>query len=64
MAGKREMIEVCKCEKCGNEAEMTVTCELLPLKDVEKKATGAKKQEKRSFTCTKCGSEADMIVDL
>jgi hypothetical protein len=36
----------------------------VPVEDLEKKAAGVEKQEKRSFTCTSCGSEADMIVDL
>ena len=64
MTEKREMMEVCSCENCGNEAEMVVTCELIPVEDMKKKAAGGEKQEKRSFTCTNCGSEADTIVDL
>lgn len=60
---------VCKCENCGNEAEMMVTCQLeeedvssapkTPLvKPVEKiKAKG-------HGVCTHCGNEADMWVDL
>jgi len=64
MGEKVQKREVCKCENCGNEAEMVVTCELVDVEDEVKKASGVKKQEKRSFTCTKCGSEADMIVDL
>ena len=64
MAEKRQMIEVCKCDNCGNEAEMTVTCELIPVEDEEKKKAGVEQQEKRSFACTKCGNEADMIIDL
>ncbi len=64
MAEKRQMVEVCSCENCGNEAEMVVTCELIPVEDVQKKAAGVEKQEKRSFTCTNCGNEADTIVDL
>lgn len=64
MMEKRQMVEVCKCENCGNEAEMIVTCELVPVDDPEKKATGVEQQEKKSFTCTSCGNEADMLVDL
>ncbi len=64
MTEKRQVIEVCKCENCGNEAEMTVTCELVPVQDPEKKAAGVLQQEKKSFTCTSCGNEADMIIDL
>ncbi len=64
MTEKRQMMEVCKCENCGNEAEMIVTCELIPVEDEAKKAEGVEKQEKKSFSCTSCGSEADTIVDL
>jgi transcription elongation factor Elf1 len=64
MTEKRQMMEMCSCENCGNEAEMIVTCELVPVEDPEKKAAGVEKQEKRSFTCESCGNEADMIVDL
>jgi len=64
MTEKRQMMEVCKCENCGNEAEMVVTCEFVPVEDLEKKAEGVEKQEKKSFTCESCGSEADMIIDL
>jgi hypothetical protein len=64
MTETKKMMEVCKCENCGNEAEMIVTCELVPVEDPEKKAAGVEKQEKRSFTCESCGSEADMIVDI
>jgi hypothetical protein len=64
MTETRKMMEVCTCENCGNEAEMIVTCELVPVEDPEKKAAGVEKQEKRSFTCDSCGNEADMIVDL
>ena len=55
-----EKKEVCTCTKCGNEAEMTVVCELV---EVEEKGK-AKKKEKQTRTCTVCGNEADMIVDL
>jgi ribosomal protein L37E len=48
---------VCTCEKCGNEAEMTVKCEV-----VLKEAPPAEKL-KRTVVCTRCGNEADMIVD-
>ena len=28
-----EMVKVCNCDKCGNEAEMTITCKKLMLKN-------------------------------
>lgn len=58
MAEKRE---VCKCEKCGNEAEMVVTCELV---DVADGSGGKQQKQKETRTCTVCGNEADMIIDL
>ena len=65
MAKKTQRVEVCKCENCGNEGEMTVTCELVEVPTAPKKAAKpAKKQEIKSFTCTKCGNEAEMVVDL
>ncbi len=54
-----EKREVCTCEKCGNEAEMIVTCTLV---DVEE---GGKKVQKKRETrkCSVCGNEADLIVE-
>lgn len=56
-----EKREVCMCEKCGNEAEMTVSCQLV---DVEGPAGSTVKKEKQTRTCTVCGNEADMIIDF
>ena len=64
--------EVCKCENCGNEAEMVVTCSL---PDVETKngtssntdsgqKTVSERKVKGTATCTHCGNEADMWIDL
>jgi len=58
MAEKRE---VCTCTKCGNEAEMIVTCELVEVET----PTGAKqKKQRETRVCTHCGNEADMIIDF
>jgi len=63
--------QVCKCENCGNEAEMVVTC---TLPDVEGQAdppaetqagtSGHTHRVKGHATCTHCGNEADMWIDL
>jgi transcription elongation factor Elf1 len=64
--------EVCKCENCGNEAEMVVTCSL---PDVEaqdgavsgpdsSQETGSEKRVMGTATCTNCGNEADMWIDI
>ncbi len=53
---------VCLCEKCGNEADMTVKCEevvLVPGKPAIPRA----EQLKRTVVCSRCGNEAEMIVD-
>ena len=64
--------EVCKCENCGNEAEMVVTCSL-PDVEAEDDAvsvsdslqeTRSEKSVKGTATCTHCGNEADMWIDL
>ncbi len=56
---------VCKCEKCGNEAEMTVTC---TLDDEEQKKSASKQKKpakvKGTATCSHCGNEADMWIDM
>jgi hypothetical protein len=65
MGKKTQKVEVCKCENCGNEGEMTVTCELVDVPHEHKSGKKAtKKQEIKSFTCTKCGNEAEMVIDL
>ena len=60
--------KVCKCENCGNEAEMVVTCSLEP-EDAEpaagtEKTAAATKRVKGTATCSHCGNEADMWIDL
>jgi hypothetical protein len=63
--------QVCKCENCGNEAEMVVTCSLPDVEVAEKgapapekKAHTKAKKVKGQGTCTQCGNEADMWIDL
>jgi hypothetical protein len=64
--------EVCKCENCGNEAEMVVTCSLPDVEAEDGAAavadalqeTESEKRVKGTATCTHCGNEADMWIDL
>ena len=64
--------EVCKCESCGNEAEMVVTCtlpdddaDLKPGDEVDAlKSAAADKRLKGTATCIQCGNESDMWIDL
>ncbi|MGA2229123.1 MAG: hypothetical protein ABSH41_32205 [Syntrophobacteraceae bacterium] len=54
-------VEVCMCEKCGNEAEMTISCQWVGVQA----ATGkTQKKQKETRTCKVCGNEADMIIDF
>ncbi len=62
--------QVCKCENCGNEAEMEITCTLpdAPVASSPKTAAPLKPATepdkiKGTATCTHCGNEADMWID-
>ena len=68
-----ERREICKCENCGNEAEMVFTCSLPDFEKAEarrqslsasEKQPAAKKRVKATATCVNCGNEADMWIDL
>lgn len=69
--GTVEKRQICKCENCGNEAEMVVTCTLpdeppeAPPKPTTGPAQGAMPPQKVKghATCTHCGNEADMWID-
>ena len=62
--------EICKCDFCGSEAEMVITCPLTePGTETETTKSDTKNQAhehqvKGSATCSHCGNEADMWVDL
>ena len=62
--------QVCKCENCGNEAEMMVTCTLheeeaeAPQRDAAPAKDASGHKIKGTATCSHCGNEADMWVDL
>jgi len=65
MAETKKVKQVCKCENCGNEAEMVVTCSLVEETEEESANTPpAPKKVKGTGTCTSCGNEADMWVDI
>ena len=69
---KKKLTRVCKCENCGNEAEMMVTCSLPDAADAAPASEQAPEQSKTphphrvkgTATCTRCGNEADMWIDL
>jgi hypothetical protein len=68
----QQLTRVCKCENCGNEAEMVVTCSLEEVEAAHQHDTTSGKPEKKSekkkikgaATCKNCGNEADMWIDL
>jgi len=68
----KKIKQVCKCENCGNEAEMVVTC-TLPESAVEIEPrnpetapgqTHSHQKVKGTATCSHCGNEADMWIDI
>ncbi len=74
MAETIQKKQVCKCENCGNEAEMVVTCSLPEEAHEHKEATPPeadranveeeKNRVKGTATCSTCGNEADMWIDI
>jgi len=68
----KKIKQVCKCENCGNEAEMVVTCTLQdsdPEEETTKPEAARHQHEtgqrvKGTGTCSHCGNEADMWVDI
>jgi hypothetical protein len=65
---KTKVTQVCKCEKCGNEAEMVITCTLqderIEADAAKKAAVPEHKHVKGIGTCGHCGNEAEMWVDI
>ena len=64
---EKKFKQVCKCENCGNEAEMMITCTLEEHKEEHEEPSTApekKGKTKGQAVCTHCGNEADMWVDL
>jgi hypothetical protein len=49
------------CEKCGNEAEMTISCQWV---DVKTASGETQKKQKETMTCKVCGNEADLIINF
>jgi ribosomal protein S14 len=58
--------QVCKCEHCGNEAEMVITCSLQTPNEESSIKDKSKTSEKikGTATCSHCGNEADMWLDI
>jgi hypothetical protein len=64
---EKKFKQVCKCENCGNEAEMMITCSLEDHKEPllePSPVTEKKDKTKGHAVCSHCGNEADMWIDL
>lgn len=66
---EKKLKKVCKCENCGNEAEMVITCSLEEESDRPPMETQPHKPSETHRVrghgvCTHCGNEADMWIDL
>jgi transcription elongation factor Elf1 len=69
---EKKFKRVCKCENCGNEAEMMITCSLESVESKPaappsdpKPATGSGKKKTRGHAvCSHCGGEADIWLDV
>ena len=62
---EKEIKQVCKCESCGNESEMVITCSLVEEELQTPAKTPVKKvRAKGHGVCTHCGNEADIWVDV
>ncbi len=69
---EKKLKQVCHCENCGSEAEMIITCQLLPEEDdsaLEKKDVKISNEKlaggkKGQSVCSHCGAEADIWLDM
>lgn len=57
--------KICKCDHCGNEAEMVITCSL---DESNENSSGNENKTsekiKGTATCSHCGNEADIWLDI
>jgi len=70
---EKKFKQVCRCENCGNEAEMMITCSLEDSRDKSEKSSiqtqteytvePQKEKVKGHAVCSHCGNEADIWVD-
>jgi len=53
-----DKVEICICEKCGNEAEMTIASKWIILKP----SGEIRMKRERTWKCQVCGNETDMLI--
>jgi hypothetical protein len=64
---EKKFKHICECTKCGNEAEMVVTCTLAEESNEDVTPKVVPKEEgkaKGHAVCSHCGGEADIWLDL
>lgn len=64
---EKKFKQVCRCENCGNEAEMMITCSLEEHEEEPMEpsiVSERKRRTKGQAVCSHCGNEADMWIDL
>lgn len=64
---EKKFKQICECTKCGNEAEMVVTCNLV--EETAETASPrivpkAKGKSVGHAVCSHCGNEADIWLDV
>jgi hypothetical protein len=68
----RSLLEICKCDHCGSEAEMVITCSLIP--EIENDLQSANDHHikpeivagktKGRGVCSHCGNESEIWVEI
>lgn len=62
---EKKFKQICECAKCGNEAEMLITCHLVEEETSEQVPEPTEKKRVKGLgVCSDCGNEADMWVDI
>ena len=69
---EKKFKQVCRCENCGSEAEMVITCSLEPVEDElskekiepEEMAGADSGKTKGHGVCSHCGNESEIWVDI
>jgi len=64
---EKKLKQVCKCEHCGSEAEMMITCTLeedMPQEAAPAVVPEAQGKTKGHSVCRHCGNEADIWLDV
>ena len=62
---ERVFKHTCECEKCGNEAEMEITCTIDAQQTESPKVVSEGQGTTKGYAvCSHCGGEADIWLDI